>query len=147
MSDSQPKCQICLRDHWSKDCPHAKSASSLAAPAGSPFVVPPFDAKWSKPDVRFFWWSWHPNYPQWSKYGVKGYATEAEGWEHRCKPINSSLDLYHNKLVREGDGNFTVVADDPCRKLDVWWKIKRQMENDQALRPARSPEQKGNDGK
>ena len=41
----------------------------------SPFVVPPFNANQSKPEVRFFWWSWHPNYPTWSKYGSRGYVT------------------------------------------------------------------------
>lgn len=96
------------------------------SPIPSPFVVPPFDPNYQKPEVRFFWWSWHPNYPTWSRYGSKGYVTTDEAWEQRAKPINSSLDLYHNKLVREGDGKFTVVADDPCRKLDVWRKIKAQ---------------------
>lgn len=106
-----------------------KTETQLAEAQCSPFVVPPFDAKRSKPVVRYYWWSWHPYYPEWSRYGSNGYATEEEAWEHRCKPINSSLDVYHNKLVREGDGAFTVVADDPCRKLEVWRRIKVQMEN------------------
>jgi hypothetical protein len=103
--------------------------AGLGAPLGSPFIVPPFDTEWNKPKIRFFWWSWHPNYPNWSRYGTKGYETEDEAWEQRCKDINSStLDYYHNKLVREGDGAFTVVADDPCRKLEVWHKIKANMD-------------------
>lgn len=116
--------------------PETSTPDELGAAHGSPFVVPPFDAQWNKPEVRFFWWSWHPNYPSWSRYGGKGYATEDEAWEQRAKDINAStLDYYHNKLVREGDGAFTVVADDPCRKLDVWRAIKAKMENGAVAMP------------
>jgi hypothetical protein len=107
-------------------------AEKAAAP-GSPFEVPEFSARKKHMERRFFWWSWHPNYPYWSKYGTRGYETEDQAWDERAKPLNSSLDLYHNKLVLEEAGEYRVVADDPCRRLDVWRDIAAMMkENNQA---------------
>ena len=91
----------------------------------SPFIVPPFDPGRHKPTPRFFWWSWHPNYPYWSK-SCWGGATEAEAWEVRAHGGAGGLDVYHNKMIREGDGSFTEMADDPCRRLDIWHKIATQ---------------------
>jgi hypothetical protein len=56
MSDSQtPICQICQRDHWSKDCPHLKEPSSLAAMPGSEMHLWRVDWKISSKPVRVIW--------------------------------------------------------------------------------------------
>lgn len=86
-----------------------------AGAPGSPFVAPPFDPGRHTPEIRFYWWSWHPKYPTWSK-SCWGGKTEAEAWDAYAKP-GSKLDRYHNKLIREGDGQFTEVYDLPCQSV------------------------------
>jgi len=93
----------------------------------SPFKVPPFEANWQKPEVQYFWWSWHPNYPNWAKSCWGGKTTD-EAWAALSKPFANSMRYYHNKLIREGDGQFTEVEDLPCQDIEVWWKIRKQME-------------------
>ena len=91
----------------------------------NPYVVPPFQVpERTKPSVRYFWWSWHPNYPYWGK-SCWGGETEDEAWESLNKPFADSMRVYHNKLIREGDGKFTEVYDLPCQELDVWREIAR----------------------
>lgn len=82
--------------------------------------APPFDpGKHAKPCVQFFWWSWHPRYPYWSKSCWRG-ETEDEAWEVRADVRACKMNCYHNKLIREGDGTFTEVADDPPRDTTHW---------------------------
>jgi hypothetical protein len=98
-----------------------------------PFVVPPFDAGTSpEPQIRFVWWSWHPNYPWWSK-SCWGGATKAYAMKLLDDP-RCSLDVYHNKLIRGGDGKFTEVADVPCKRMDIWRMIKAQRSNEKGQR-------------
>ena len=89
-----------------------------------PYKVPPFDPNYQKPAVQFFWWSWHPNYPYWSKSGFGG-KTEEEAWAELNNPWANSMKVYHNKLIREGDGAFTEVADLPCQEMEVWYLFAR----------------------
>lgn len=91
-----------------------------------PFEVPPFDPGNQQPEFRFAWWSWHPNYPYWSK-SCWGGTSERTAWDAFYDP-RAKLELYHNKLIREGDGKFTEIADVPCQRLDVWNQIKSQRE-------------------
>lgn len=91
----------------------------------SPFEVPPFDPGKHAPAVRFVWWSWHPNYPYWSP-SCWGGKTVEEAWAKLACPSACSLIYYHNKLIREGDGALTEVADQPCQRLDVWQRIYEQ---------------------
>jgi hypothetical protein len=89
----------------------------------NPYKVPPFGpGSNQKPSVKFYWWSWHPCYPYWSK-SCWGGVTEAEAWDALRRPMTGSLSLYHNKLIREGDGQFTEVADLPCQRLGAWREI------------------------
>jgi len=91
----------------------------------NPYIVPPFAVPdHYKPTVRFFWWSWHPNYPYWSK-SCWGGNTEDEAWDALAKPMADSMRYYDNRLVREGDGQFTVVAASPCKELGAWQEIAR----------------------
>ncbi len=90
-----------------------------------PFVVPPFDPGKHSPKIKYVWWSWHPNYPYWSMSCWDG-ETEEKAWEVRLSHRAGCLDVYHNKLIREGDGSFTEVADDPCIRMDVWDRISLQ---------------------
>lgn len=85
--------------------------------------MPPFDPGTHRPIIRFFWWSWHPNYPYWAK-SCWGAETEEKAWEVFGSPFASSLRLYHNKLIREGDGHFTEVYDLPCERMDIWQKCQ-----------------------
>ena len=91
-----------------------------------PFKVPPFKSCRGKPEVQYFWWSWHPCYPNWAK-SCWGGKTIDEAWGTLSKPFANSMRYYHNKLIREGDGQFTEVANLPCQDIDVWWKIRKQM--------------------
>jgi hypothetical protein len=90
----------------------------------TPFTVPPFEAPASMTDIKYVWWSWHPNYPHWSKSCWEG-KTEEEAWAALAKPFASSMEYYHNKLIREGDGQFVEVADVPCRRPEAWENIAR----------------------
>jgi len=90
-----------------------------------PFKVPKFDVKDKTLQYHYYWWSWHPNYPHWSK-SCWGAETKEEAW----KKLNSgnftdSLKYYHNKLIREGDGKFVEVADLPCEMMDIWKEIAK----------------------
>jgi len=91
----------------------------------SPFKVPPFDRKPPVDPVHYYWWSWHPNYPRWSQ-SCWGGKTKAEALKALKKPTASSLSVYHNKLIRHGDGKYTEVADVPCKEMDVWERIYAQ---------------------
>ncbi len=77
------------------------------------FTAPPFDPGKHAPKIHYVWWSWHPEYPYWSKSCWGGetieIAMEAKEGRNAYK-----LSYYHNKLIREGDGNFTEVYDWPC---------------------------------
>jgi hypothetical protein len=95
----------------------------------NPYKVPPFDPNWQKPQIRFYWWSWHPKYPNWSK-SCWGGETEEEAWAELDKPFANSLRYYHNKLIREGDGKFVEVADLPCREMQVWQAFARETRPD-----------------
>lgn len=124
--EKYPPC-ICSPSGPDESC-QSPAHFSFSPEPNSPFIVPGFSAQWSKPEIRFFWWSWHPNYPSWSK-SCWGGKTEDEAWAELSKPFASELSYYHNKLIREGDGAFTEVADLPCRKMDAWRKIAaKQME-------------------
>lgn len=79
---------------------------------GEPFIAPAFDPGRNTPKVSFVWWSWHPKYPYWSK-SCWGGETEDMAWEAMSHPSAIKLRYYHNKLIREGDGKFTEVADYP----------------------------------
>jgi hypothetical protein len=83
------------------------------------FVAPPFSPNLVKPDVKYVWWAWHPLYPRWTKSCWEG-ATEDEAHAALSKPFASSMDYYHLKLVREGDGDFTEVFDVPCKRMEMW---------------------------
>jgi hypothetical protein len=92
----------------------------------SPFVVPPFDGKNKQSLERFFWWSWHPLYPYWSK-SCWGGVTERQAIEVLNDLGTGGMDVYHNKLIRENeDGSLTEVLDRPCQRLEVWERIKRE---------------------
>jgi hypothetical protein len=88
----------------------------------SPFIVPPFDPGKHGPKLKYVWWSWHPNYPYWSKSCWDGDSVE-DAWKVREDRHACGLNSYHNKLIQEGDGALTEVADDPCREMDVWRRI------------------------
>jgi len=69
----------------------------------------------------FYWWSWHPRYPRWSKscWGAKTAKEAMEKWDSH---VGSQLSYYHNKLIEEYKGEFIEIADKPCQRLDVWRK-------------------------
>lgn len=91
----------------------------------NPYVVPPFDGKLEKKTEVFFWWSWHPNYPYWSK-SCWGGVTEQQARDKLENPMASSMKYYHNKLIRENaDGTLTEVANLPCQCLEIWQDIAR----------------------
>ena len=89
-----------------------------------PFEVPPFNPE-TIVQVKYTWWSWHPNYPYWSK-SCWGGNTPEEAHESILKPMACSMEYYHNKLIREGPDGLKEVEDRPCQRLDIWEKIKRQ---------------------
>jgi len=92
-------------------------------------IVPPFDPRIKK-EIKFFWWSWHPAYPYWSK-SCWGGDTIDEALKKIDTDYCSSMHYYHNKLIREGDGTHTEVVDLPCKRLDLWDKfIERENEKE-----------------
>jgi hypothetical protein len=95
-----------------------------------PFIVPPFDGKVKTPIRRFSWWSWHPNYPYWSR-SCWGGSTIEEAFSELKSSMACGMDVYHNKLIREDDGGVLVeVADRPAsRCLDVWQQSTAQKGN------------------
>ena len=94
----------------------------------NPYIVPRFDAGQTKTQPQYFWWSWHPCYPYWSKSCWGGHSID-EAWDKISKPIASSMRYYHNKLIKEMDGKFIEVADLPCQDLKVWQAIARDKNN------------------
>lgn len=116
---------------------------------GEPYKVPPFTSGGQEPSLSYYWWSWHPRYPRWSK-SCWGGETEEKAWESRSKPLASGMKYYHNKLIREGDGNFTEVYDDPCRVPEVWRKIALEPRNEGDAMPIEGwqpqPEQQQQEG-
>lgn len=92
----------------------------------NPYMVPPFETAYKpNPTFKYFWWSWHPNYPYWSKSCWGGDSGQAAWDKLQTVRAKHTLALYHNKLVREGDGQLVVVADLPCQQLEVWQEIAR----------------------
>lgn len=95
------------------------------------FQVPPFDPgkHLSKPKFMYFWWSWHPCYPYWSK-SCWGANTLEEAYDLiLTNPHMNSMKMYHNKLIREGDGKFVEVADIPCQNPEVWDKYWQELKD------------------
>lgn len=90
-----------------------------------PFEVPPFVAPPTK--IEYVWWSWHPLYPYWSKSCWKA-STIEEAQKLLDDPF-TKLDDYHNKLIRHEGSILTEVLDVPCKRIDIWHKIKKQMES------------------
>jgi hypothetical protein len=86
-----------------------------------PFEVPPFKHRPSF--ITYTWWSWHPNYPYWSKSCWS--ATSVEEAMKLLERDYICLDIYHNKLIKEDGMTLEEVADVPCKELDIWWEIKR----------------------
>lgn len=87
------------------------SGSDTAEPG---FIAPPFDStrEPSPPQHVYYWWSWHPKYPYWSK-SCWGGLTERQAWESLKSPLACKMRYYHNKLIREGDLGYVEVADLP----------------------------------
>ena len=92
----------------------------------NPYRVPPFKAQPpAHVAYQYFWWSWHPCYPYWSK-SCWGGPTIEEAYAVLEQPrAKHTLAVYDNRLVREGDGQLTVVAHLPCERLDVWQEFAR----------------------
>jgi hypothetical protein len=89
----------------------------------SPYKVPPFAAKPPKEPIKtFFWWSWHPLYPYWSKSCWGGATKEEAVKDIECE-CACGMDVYHNKLIQEIEGKYIEILDRPCKRLDVWVKI------------------------
>lgn len=97
------------------------NSGSLAVASGSPLVAPPFDGKLKRAAERFFWWSWHPIYPQWSK-SCWGGVTQQQAIDARKSGGGGDwLSGYHNKLIRENDdGTLTEVMDSPDQDTEHW---------------------------
>lgn len=92
----------------------------------NPYKVPPFDGKNKQPIERFFWWSWHPLYPYWSK-SCWGGVTERQAHDVLKKDIAAGMKVYHNKLIREDENDALIeVFDLPCQRLDIWRIIFEQ---------------------
>lgn len=108
--------------------PHSAAASPKPAKTLS-IVAPPFNpgAQRPKPLERFFWWSWHPLYPYWSK-SCWGGVTERQAMNALLRPEACKMDIYHNKLIREDMEGEAVrlveVADRPCKRMEVWLKLQ-----------------------
>lgn len=86
-----------------------------------PYAVPPFNWKSQpKPPDRFYWWSWHPLYPYWSK-SCWGAPTKEAALLLRETDMCGGLDLYYNKLIDESV--WAEVADDPLRETVAWDRI------------------------
>lgn len=87
----------------------------------NPYAVPPFSYNPPKKPIKYVWWSWHPLYPQWSRS-----CWERDTIDQAYELIEKSyLDMYHNKLIKECDGQFIEVGDVPCERLDLWQTIAK----------------------
>lgn len=87
------------------------------------FVAPPFDpGSYETPTFSYYWWSWHPNYPYWSK-SCWGGATYNEAVVAIRSPLAVGMKVYHNKLIFESEGKFIEVADLPANYEGFWGKI------------------------
>jgi hypothetical protein len=96
-------------------------------------IVPPFDGEVRNDRLdryKYTWWSWHPNYPYWAKSCWGGNTIEAAHATLKG-PMSSSMQYYHNKLIRE-EVILTEIEDAPCERLDIWAKIAEQ-KKEQAL--------------
>lgn len=89
----------------------------------NPYTVPSFSTfrPCGKLVKTFFWWSWHPLYPYWSKSCWGGYTAE----EAR-NVLRDNLSYYHNKLIQQTDEGLIEIEDSPCKRLDIWQKIYKQ---------------------
>jgi hypothetical protein len=67
-----------------------------------------------------------PSLAYWSESCWKA-ATIEEAQRYLTDP-RTSLTVYHNKLIRHDGITLTEVQDVPCQEMDVWHKIKRQMD-------------------
>lgn len=79
------------------------------------FKVPRFSPRnidHSSRTTVYYWWSWHPMYPYWSK-SCWGGKTKKEAFKALKKPLACKMECYYNKLIREKNGVFTEVADLP----------------------------------
>lgn len=90
----------------------------------NPYLVPPFKADKKQAQKLYYWWSWHPCYPYWSK-SCWGGTTIQEAWVAFRDARASSLHYYHNKLIQECGEEFIEIADVPCERLEVWQEIAR----------------------
>lgn len=90
----------------------------------NPYKVPPFKAPKAQQAKTYSWWSWHPNYPYWSR-SCWGGNTKKEAFASLKSCWASSMSVYHNKLIEEKNGQLIEVVDLPCKRLDVWQVIAR----------------------
>lgn len=103
-----------------------ESPTQFGAENSSPFVVPPFSPP-PPAAITYVWWSWHPCYPYWSQSCWKA-ATIEKAQRYLIDP-RTSLTVYHNKLIRHDGITLTEVQDVPCKEMDVWHRIKAQMDD------------------
>lgn len=93
-----------------------------------PYDIPEFEyTKDIGQTFSYHWWSWHPCYPYWSKSCWNG-RTIKEATESLKKPLACKMKYFHNKLVREGDGKYTVVLDKPTETPEVWTKLAKEFD-------------------
>lgn len=90
-----------------------------------PFEVPEFSAP-PRGAISYIWWSWNPCYPYWSQSCWAAPSVE-EAQKYLTDP-RTSLSVYHNKLIRHDGITLQEVQDEPCREMEWWHKIKREME-------------------
>jgi hypothetical protein len=91
----------------------------------NPFIVPPLI--FEQPRTKYLWYSWHPLYPFWARYCYEANTEEEALAMLNSKKHKGTLEYYHNKLVRYDGACFLIIADFPCKRLDVWRAIRRKM--------------------
>tara|TARA_R110000764_G_scaffold60823_1_gene130250 strand:+ start:299 stop:613 length:315 start_codon:yes stop_codon:yes gene_type:complete len=94
----------------------------------NPFKVPAFSHAPLEEPIKYVWWSWHPLYPFWASSCWR-YDNPEEAMEVFTNPRSSSIENYHNKLIKHDGNTREEVLDIPCERLDVWRKIKIKMDN------------------
>ena len=57
-------------------------------------------------------------------------ASSVEEAQHYLEDPRYKLDYYHNKLICHGGETLVEVQDVPCKRMDVWREIKRQMDKE-----------------